>query len=342
MRIEKIGEFGIIERIKKRIPPGRGRNTIRGIGDDAAVFRTSGGRLILATSDMLVEKVHFDLNFFTPFQVGKRAMALNLSDIAAMGGVPRYALVSLGLPRKSKIEFIDGLYRGMRNLGRKFRLEIIGGDTVCSPRGIVINLAVLGEVERNYLLLRSGAKVGDSILVTGTLGDSQAGLSLLKSGLFSRPGQRKLKGSGFPRSVGRYLVPTPRMREARIIAAEKAATAMTDCSDGLSKEISHLAAASKVGAEIWLAKLPLSSSTIKAAEALKKRPLDFALHGGEDLELVFTASPKKTAVLLKKVPRLTKTPLTIIGRVTRREKGLKVIYEDNCVKELSDKGYAHF
>jgi thiamine-monophosphate kinase len=334
MRIEEIGEFGLIRRIRKKTPlkvPG----IVMGIGDDSAVFKTNPGKLVLATCDMLVERVHFDLNFFTFFQVGKRAMALNLSDIAAMGGVPRYALVSLGLPKKTKVEFIDDLYRGMKNLGSKFAVEIIGGDTVESPEGIVLNLTLWGEVERNFLVLRSGAKVGDSILVTGTLGDSRAALALLKSGL-------RIKGSGFRRIVKKYLTPAPRVKEARSIVRHRGATSMTDSSDGLSQEISHLTSASKVGAEIWMDKIPLSLSAIKAARVLRKDPLDFAFYGGEDLELIFTAPPKKVNILLKKVPQLTKTPLTVIGRITKREEGLKVIYEQGKVKRFENKGYEHF
>ncbi len=173
MKMEEIGEFGLIERLAKNFSPDDPR-VIAGIGDDAAVIKTKGNKFALFTIDTLVENIHFTLDALTPYQIGWKALAANLSDIAAMGGLPQYALISLGLKPGTSIKFVDGLYRGIKTLAGKYGVSIVGGDTVQSPHQLTITIALSGEVEKKHLVLRSGARAGDRILVTGDLGASAA------------------------------------------------------------------------------------------------------------------------------------------------------------------------
>ena len=175
MLIEHIGEFGLIDLLKKNTINAP-QSVIAGIGDDAAVLLSTPKQLQLLSTDMLVEAVHFDLKTTTPCQLGYKAIAVNISDIAAMGGLPRHVVISLALPRSIDVEFVDNLYSGMKEICKEFDVNIVGGDTVSSPQGIVINVALLGEVEPALLLRRSGAQQGDIVAVTNTLGNSAAGL----------------------------------------------------------------------------------------------------------------------------------------------------------------------
>ncbi|MCH7675912.1 thiamine-phosphate kinase, partial [candidate division KSB1 bacterium] len=180
MQLKEIGEFGLIDRIKNIVDTSSAE-LIVGIGDDAAAFRTSTDLLTLLTTDALIEDVHFDLDYFTFYQLGWRALAVNLSDIAAMGGRPKYAVFSLGLPEKIQVESVEEFYQGAKELGDKFQTAVIGGDTTQSPDRLFVSVTVVGEVEENKLTQRSGAQVGDAVFVTGTLGGARAGLNVQKS-----------------------------------------------------------------------------------------------------------------------------------------------------------------
>ena len=310
MKISKIGEFDLIDVIRKN-NPARDRNVAVGIGDDAAVIRNRAGRYILLTTDTLVEKVHFDLKYFTFFELGWKLLAVNLSDIASKGGIPKYALVTLGIRKDMNTSDIDGFYAGIRALARKHKVEIVGGDIVTSPKNLFFMMALFGVAEK--IVKRSGARPGDAIVSIGRLGGAASGLSALK-----KYGRRALR---IKRSNAKaHLMPHPMLKEGR--NALKHATSMIDNSDGLARCLIEICKSSKVGARIHLNKVPLA----------KGASLEQALYGGEDYNLILTA-PMNRAGSIKKG--------TVIGEVTRSR---KIILIDGSGREktLKDKGYEHF
>jgi thiamine-monophosphate kinase len=314
MKIEEIGELGLIERLAKNFPLDDPR-VIAGIGDDAAVIKTKGNKFALFTIDTLVENIHFTLDALTPYQIGWKALAANLSDIAAMGGFPQYALISLGLKPGTSIKFIDGLYRGLKALAGKYGVSIVGGDTVLSPHQLTITIALSGEVEREHLVLCSGARAGDKILVTGDLGASAA-----------------------HRLQGRYLPPQPRVEEAATIVKKFRPTSMLDLSDGLAGDLRHICEAGKVGANIRLDKIPISRKTHKIARELGQDPLRLALEGGEDYELLFTLPGKEVEKFIAGM----KFPLSLIGEITGKKREILLLDKDGQSYPLTARGYEHF
>jgi thiamin-phosphate kinase len=282
--LEKLGEFGLIDLIKEDTISEQG-SVVLGIGDDAAVLLPTPRQLLLITTDMLVESVHFDLATTTPWQLGYKAIAVNLSDIAAMGGVPRHAVVSVALPPATPSDFVVNLYQGMKEICHEFGVNIVGGDTVSSPNGLVINVAVTGEVEPVNLVRRSGAQAGDIVAVTGCLGNSGAGLDLLKAGAWED------FDFAWP-LVTAHLSPRPQVKTGGIVAAA-GATSMDDISDGLASEAHEIAKASGVGVRLYAEQIPLAGEVKEAAAKLGKEALDYALYGGEDFQLLFTMEPRK-------------------------------------------------
>jgi thiamine-monophosphate kinase len=328
MNLRDVGEFGLIDLIKEKtiVDPA---NVVAGIGDDAAVYRPAPGMYQLLTTDMLVENIHFLLASTTPWQLGYKAIAVNLSDIAAMGGRPRHAVVSLGLPPRLPVEFVVALYDGMKEICREFAVNIVGGDTVASPYGLVINAAVTGEVEPAALLRRSGASPGDAVVVTGTLGDAAGGLDLLLKGDWEK------HDFAWP-LVTAHLTPRPRVATGRLLAGW-GATSADDISDGLASEAHEIAAASGVGVRLYADRIPLSSQLTAAAALLGKPSLDYALYGGEDFQLVFTIGQDKLGRLAGKGG-----PLTVVGEVTAREDGVVLMAADGAAAPLTPRGYNHF
>lgn len=325
-----IGEFGLLAQIRKQVAV-PSSDVVLGIGDDAAAFKLPGDNLGLISSDLLVEGVHFDLGYTTPYQLGQKALVVNLSDIAAMGGVPRYALVSMALPKETTLEFVAEFYRGLKFLGEKYKTAIIGGDTSSSPAGIVISLSIWGEVEPKLLLSRQGARVGDKLLVTGWLGDAAAGLALLRDN----------QADTFPDLVERQLTPTPRCREGRIIAKGMWATSMIDISDGLASDVRQLAQESRLGVKIWLDRLPVSKAVVRAAKQLNHPAYDFAATGGEDYELLFTVPEDKVDCLIEAFTRQCDTPVSVIGCIEPVEQGVCFLDAKGQKVELAS-GYEHF
>lgn len=328
MHLKEIGEFGLIDLIKQDaiVDPA---DVVLGIGDDAAAYRPAPGLLQLLTTDMLVENVHFLLDKTTPWQLGYKAVAVNLSDIAAMGGRPRHAVVSLGLPAALPVEFVVSLYQGMKEICREFGVNIIGGDTVASPAGLVINVAVTGEVAPAGLLTRAGARVGDAVVVTGPLGDSAFGLDLLLAGGWEQ------FAFAWP-LVTAHLTPRPQVAAGALLAGW-GATGADDISDGLASEAHELAKGSGVGIRLYADRIPLSPSLLQAAAHLGRRPLDYALYGGEDFQLVFTISPADLA----RAPQ-DFVPLAVVGEVTDAAAGVVLVSADGAVVPLEPRGYNHF
>jgi len=327
MKLKDVGEFGLIDMIKKDAIINHD-DVVLGIGDDAAVYIPRAGWFELLTTDMLIENVHFDLTKTTPCQLGYKALAVNLSDIAAMGGRPRHAVVSLGLPPALSVEFVVELYTGMKEICREYAVNIIGGDTVSSPSGLVVNVALTGEVEPTGLLRRSGAKSGDFVVVTGTLGNSAAGLDLLMRGSWEE------FDFAWP-LVSAHLTPRPQLGIGQKLA-KWGATSANDISDGLSSEANELAHASKVGLRIFRDKIPLAPELVEAAAVLGKSPYDYALFGGEDYQLIFTCGPQEFAAI-----SMGEAPLTVVGEVIDGS-GVILVDADGRPSALEARGYNHF
>ena len=349
MKISDLGEFGLIRKIKQQ-SKGRSPSTLIGIGDDAAALSISPSKTLLTTTDMLLEGVHFDLSYNDFYSLGWKSAAVNLSDIAAMGGVPRFCLTALGIPSSISVEQIKEFYKGFHALCRKYNVDLVGGDTCRSEKGLVISVTALGEVEKKKMLTRAGAQPGDLIFVTGTLGDSAAGLEFLRAGYRGQGSGVSKKGlksamvpdhtvrnpqSAIERLIKKQLQPVPRTEWGRKIALSGCATSMIDISDGLSSDLGHICEESRVGAEVLADQIPFSKEILDAADHLKIAPLQYALSGGEDYELLFTVSPSKVKKFLS-----LKVASTQIGAIIA---GNKMFLRDNGKRAvLKPKGYNHF
>ena len=312
MKVKDIGEFGLIDRITKK---SSNKDVLVGIGDDAAIFKTKKGLQVL-TTDCLVEGDHFNREWFSPFQIGMKAIEINVSDIAAMGGLPKYALVSIALPRTLGVEFVDRLYEGMWKTCDKYKIEIIGGNmTHCEK--IVISITLTGEVDKKNLCLRSGAKPGDLIFVSGQLGNGRAGLRLFQERI-----------DGFKLVKKSYLEPKARLKTALDISS--LVNSMIDVSDGLSPEVKHICSRSNCGAIIYKDKIPISEEVRDAAKKLGEDEYDYALFGGEDFELVYTVYEEN----------FEKVNGFLVGKITK-DKKIR-LFSDGKEESIEDKGYDHF
>ena len=328
--LKTIGEFGLIKLIRKKVAVREKYPILVGIGDDAFVADTAKGHSLVVTNDMLIENIHFRREWATPFEIGYKSIAVNLSDLAAMGGAkPKYCLVGLGLPAGTAVSFVDKLYTGMISQARKHNLSIVGGDTVSSKKFIVISITLIGEIERKFISRRSCAKAGDILVVSRPFGDSGAGLFLLKKGLKNPSKDERLL-------IRKHLLPEPRIEEARSLSKSGKINSLIDSSDGLAASAQFIAEESGVGAEIFLEKIPVSRSlkNICAKYGLGQ-PYNLALNGGEDYELVYTAKPKDLDFIRKLIPSAR-----IVGRITR-EKGLKYYYNGKK-KDITKTGFEHF
>src|SRR5574341_664492 len=302
MTLSVIGEFGLVERIRRFLP--RPSDALLGIGDDCAALRPREGRDLLLTTDLLVEGVDFTMQTITPFRLGRKTMGVNLSDIAAMGGLPRAALVTLALPAEMQIEFVDQLYGGLQEEAARFEVELIGGDLSASPT-LVIGVTLVGDVEPGRAVTRSGAKPGERIWVTGRLGASSAGLMALKAGFRLRDDDQVEASSdvstelrdAIRRALDRHLCPVPRVREGRALAEAGFASAMIDLSDGLASDLAHLCRESGVSARIKEDRIPIDPAASAIARHFEEDPMALALQGGEDFELLFTSSSEPTEIL---------------------------------------------
>ncbi len=330
MELTQLGEFALIDLIKKDTIYNK-ENIVIGIGDDAAVLIPNPQQLQLITTDMLVENVHFDLSTSSARQLGYKAIAVNVSDIAAMGGLPKHVVISIALPKHLSVSFVLDLYEGMKEICQEFAVNIVGGDTVASPQGLVINVTVIGEVEPERLQRRSGANNGELIVVTGTLGDSGCGLDLLSQGVW--------KDYAFYQPlVMRHLTPRPQVKAGACLAA-CGATSMNDISDGLASEANEIARASNVGMIIYEERIPLSPEVIAAALKLGKAGAHYALYGGEDYQLLFTISQEKFEKISQADLGVT---LTVIGEVREESHGVLLAAKDGTTSLLEPKGYNHF
>ena len=303
MKIRDIGEIGLIKRIAGKVCTDS--SVIKGIGDDTAVIKWTGSKYMLATCDMLIEDVHFKRSVATPFQIGWKALARNLSDIAAMGGIPKYALVSVGLDPKLPISFADGIFDGINSLAKKFNVNIVGGDTSRSNK-LVIDISLIGEVEKKNLALRSGARIGDAIFVTGLLGGS---------------------------IKGKHLNFVPRLSEARALVKNFKINSMIDISDGLLIDLGRVLGASSSGALLYGDLIPISEDAVS---------FERAMTDGEDFELLFTMSAKEAERFMKSYLLKIDIPISLIGDITPKRYGYKLIGSDWKERKIGKKGFLHF
>jgi len=294
-------ELEFIDYIAKQFKTGK--SIIKGIGDDSAVLRHTKKSYLLLTTDMIIEGTHFSKNA-RPFEIGWKAMAVNISDIAAMGGIPKYALISVGVPKKRGTKFLKEIMRGIKTISKKFKISIIGGDTNSSSK-VVLNIMLAGEVEKHCIVTRKGAKPGDLIFVTGALGEGKT----------------------------KHLNFMPRLKEARTLVKNYKINSMIDLSDGLSVDLNRLAKISRVGARIHESLLPLSE---------KSEPLKKAIAEGEDFELLFTASRNESKKLIKDMGKTENLPITLVGEVVKKSLGVKLVEECGKLKPLKPKGFKHF
>ncbi|NQT34900.1 thiamine-phosphate kinase [bacterium] len=333
--IKDIGEFGLIDRIQKLLPAHSSTEIIIGIGDDTAVVRLDDNRSLLATCDIMVEGTHFRFDYITPYQLGRRAVSINLSDIASMGGKPTYALISLALPEKLSPDDFDELYSGMSDQMADFSAVIIGGNLAQTSENMVIDIFMLGEIEPDKMLTRSGAEPGDRIMVTGELGASAAGLHVLEKYGLSYPER-------LDHLVQAHLQPEPRIDEGRLIAASGYATSMIDLSDGLGSDLRHILEKSGVGAEIYMEKLPQPEYITEAAQLVSRSTWDIVIKGGEDYELLFTVKPDTPDEIIENISRTTSTPVTEIGRILPEIDGCSIVDSKGDRHPLETKGWDHF
>ncbi|MBI4335955.1 MAG: thiamine-phosphate kinase [Candidatus Omnitrophica bacterium] len=302
MRLKDIGEFGLISRIAGDIKTDR--SVIKGIGDDAGVLGWTGAKHLLVTTDMLIEGRHF-LSSAPPAAIGWKALCCGISDIAAMGGIPKWAVVSCGLPARLDVNFVNRIYRGIKKAAKRFGVNIVGGDTNSSDK-MILDVTVFGEVKREDLALRSGARAGDYIFVTGTLGGS---------------------------IYGKHLSFTPRLKESRTLVKNFKVNAMIDLSDGLSSDLNHILKQSAAGALIYEDLIPLSR---------RAKTVENALSDGEDFELLFTMSRKEALRLLDLRGKLFRVPVTRIGTITDKKFGARIADIFGRKRDLAPRGFRHF
>ncbi len=327
MRLKELGEFGLIDRIQKATP--RGRGVRLGIGDDAA-WVTSRQNSILITSDLLIEGVHFNLKWTSFFDLGYKTLSVNLSDLAAMGGSPAYLVLSLGIPVDFKVEDVEDFYRGIKRLASQSGVALVGGDTSTS-KFFFISAFLVGHAPYGAVT-RSGAKVGDDLYVTGTIGDSSLGLDLLKTS------KARTKGLEIAYLASRHRLPTARLKAGALLAKKRLARAMIDISDGLLEDLTHLCDASGTGAVIWEDALPLSR---QYQHLTGWKEIRYVLTGGEDYELLFCIRARDRARLEKIRTRLG-VPITRIGKCVPARHGITIVNAKGAPLPFPKMGYDHF
>ncbi len=333
MRLDELGEFGLIARLTggSETRP----DVLLGVGDDAAVLDLGGNGLLVATVDAQVEGRHFLRDVATPEEIGHKALAVNLSDIAAMGAEPLWALISLVVPPELAVEVLDGIYAGFKALAGHFGVALVGGNVAAADGPLVVDVTLLGRVPRGRVLTRAGGQPGDLLFVTGELGAAAAGV------LTVVPDSRlaSLARDLLLRARLAQVAPQPRVAEGRALAATGVVRAMLDVSDGLVADLSHLCESSGVGAELEAESIPVDPATVAIATALGRDPLELALTGGEDYELLFSVHPGNEALVMDAVHEVGGSAHRI-GRLVA-EPGLRLRHVDGRVAPLAARGWDH-
>jgi thiamine-monophosphate kinase len=336
--VQQLGELGLIRRLRES-GSSQGTGVRTGIGDDTAVLDVARDAVLLATTDLIVEGVHFRPASATFHDIGWKALAVNLSDIGSMGGTPRWALVALALPASAETKDVDDLYAGMREAAAPYGVVIVGGDTSASPGGWLISVTLLGE-HTGTPRLRSMARPGDAIAVTGSLGRSAAGLAALEGEAAPGAGD-SISADALEEITRAHRRPRARVLEGRWLGEQPTVHALMDCSDGLATDLGHICRESVIHATVMLERLPLSPAVLEAARAFGRDPSEWATGGGEDYELLLTCEPAAAASLAAGLLGATGTPLTVIGDVAAGEPGITWVGAGGVPVRIRA-GYEHF
>ncbi len=333
--IAELGEFGLIDHLTRDIKLTQ-KSTVKGVGDDAAVLKTGGKKLMLLSTDLLIEGVHFDMTYTPLKHLGYKSTVVNFSDMAAMNGVPKQIVVGLAVSSKYSLEALEEFYAGIKKACEVYHVDFVGGDTSSSIQGLFISVTVIGEVEKEKITYRSGAKQGDIVCVTGDLGGAYMGLLLLereKKVFRANPNMQ-------PDMAGKeYILERQLKPEARTDIVKKLSekgivpTAMMDISDGLASEALHIAKASGTGIVIYEERIPIDQVTYDTAQEFSIVPSIAALNGGEDYELLFTIA-QKDYEKIKEIPGIS-----VVGYITDASEGNRLITPDNQVIELTAQGW---
>ena len=335
-------EFDFVAALKQRVAASgnKSESLIAGLGDDAAVFRSNAGKENVITADLLVEDIDFRRTTTPPFLLGHKALAVSLSDIAAMGARPLWSLISIGVPEDVwETEFVNQFYDGLLALANHYGVQLIGGDTSRTNESIVIDSVVAGECAAGRAVMRAGAAPGDQIFVTGSLGAAAAGLRLIERGAhLAEQNLADEDSQKLDHVLIRQLRPEPRVGWGIVLGEERLATAMIDLSDGLSSDLNHLCEASDVGALIDSSLLPIDNRVVELCGRRALDPLQLALHGGEDFELLFTVKPADVARLPRRVDGVE---IKRIGEISKATDGVR-ISEGQRIWDLKPGGWKHF
>ena len=337
--VSDTGERALIDRIRRRVPPAPAHLVV-GIGDDAAVAAGDRGALQVLTTDALVEGIHFDRRFSSPSDIGFKALAVNISDVAAMGGAPRLALLSLMLPASTTLGDIDGLLDGLLELAAAAGVTLAGGNITRSPGPLVVDVTVAGSVRPRKLLVRSGGRAGDSLYVTGSIGAAAAGLGWLRAqddegrGRIARPADPSLA-----ECVARHCRPEPRARIGALLGRNRAASACMDLSDGLADAIAQVACASGLGAKIEAATLPVHPGAHAWFAAQGRDPVEASVAGGDDYELLFSVPRRRRGRLRAVIREARGVPITRIGELTADR---SIGFDRDGRSEPLPAGFVHF
>lgn len=331
--LDDLGEVGIIQLIQESVPSQPVARLKKGIGDDCAVLETAEDRILLVTTDTLVEGIHFTAATLPPEALGWKALAVNISDIAAMGGQPHTAFLSIAIDPQTESNFIASLMAGFQALAEETDVVLAGGDTVESPASTIITITLLGDCRPEHVVYRSGAQVGDDIWVTGPLGNAAAGLFLLLN-------RNAFGSSQYQSLIMAHQKPVPRLKMGKALAEGGLAHAMIDISDGIAKDLGHVCQQSGTGSLIRTTSIPMSEQLLRLALETEKRPLDWALHGGEDYELLFTAASADEAQIVSVTTKVSGSPAAKIGKIIP-EAGIWLETEKGK-EPLGPGGYMHF
>ena len=333
--IAELGEFGLIDHLTKDFTV-TNKNTLRGVGDDAAVIKAGREDAVVVTTDSLLEGVDFDLTYFPLKHLGYKAVVVGVSDILAMNALPEQVMISIGVSSKLPVEALDDLYEGIKFACNELGVDMVGGDTTASMTGLVINITTIGRAKRKAIAYRSGAQFNDLICITGNLGAAYMGLHLLERE------KRVLKDvqnpepqfSGYEYLLQRYLKPRARKDIIEALAEEKIVpTSMIDISDGLASEVLQICKASKCGARIYLDRIPIAKQTSALAEEMHADPVVAALNGGNDYELMFTVP----LAMQEQVMRLGL--VDVVGHITRESTGAYLVTPDGSDIKLRAQGF---
>lgn len=336
--LSSIGEFGLINRISERFSKSYNKNTIKGIGDDAAVIKVNDEESMIVTTDMLLEGVHFDLSYMPLPHLGFKAVAVNISDVAAMNAIPEQITVNVGLSNRFSVEAVEAIYEGIEAACKQYKIDLIGGDTTSSASGLVISLSAIGRAKNNRITYRGGAKENDILCVTGDLGAAFIGLQVLereKQVFLSNP-EMQPQLDKYEYMVGRQLRPDARMdiihelRELKVIP-----TSMIDISDGLASEVLHLSNNSGVGFNVYEDKIPIDTQAFETSVEFKIGPTTAAMNGGEDYELLFTIS-QEDFEKVKNHP-----DIHFIGNAQLKNDNV-MISKEGTVLPIEAQGWKHF